>query len=161
MYQTGFDWIPVDVSGQSESVRIRIHQATFVATLEKWTHALIPEINVLSVPALECLHGILKVGFGGLEKEVVMVLHQAIREQTQMEIPHRFCQECEEGPPVFVVSEDGALLDASVIDVIERTFELDTPWPRHEPIMQQIYQKINDLRGQTLKGLTPEGLTPW
>lgn len=90
---------------------------------------------------------------------MVVVFHETVCEQSQAKFRDCFAEKGEKRSPVLLVAEDGAFFNSSIENMVVRSLELNPEWSRHANIMQLFYYKSNIRWGQTLQGLTPEGLT--
>ena len=95
------------------------------AVAEDVPAALVPEVDVMRVTAVEAVHRHRELGLGAREEQVVVRAHQAVADALDPELAEHGTQQLEENPPVVVVREQRHVEDRE---------------PRHvvEPVRQQV-----------------------
>jgi hypothetical protein len=75
--------------------------------LEDVANASMALVEAPCVEAVELAHGSRKVGERGLNREVIVVVHQAVGVEDERVAVDHVGESFEEGAPIFVVSDDG------------------------------------------------------
>ena len=154
----------MDVPRQLKGVTLLVNQTTFIAALEERADSFVPEVEILGVSPLEVLYGLRKICPEGLKKEVVVILHEAVREYPKLEFRRRFCEEMKKRFIVPFIEENRAFFDTPIEDVIESSFELNPPGTSHECLIIKKFTLLSihcaSGRAEELLGSDPRGSDP-
>ncbi len=127
----GSDGIEHDVSGDLQKIRIAFHEARSETSLKQMPHAIVSTIELLSVNTVELAEGRRQVPVRCLQQEVVVVSHQAIRMNHDVEsFDDR--PECRQEPSSIVIVEKDVLPGVSPRDdVVDASRHLQTEGSGH------------------------------
>jgi rod shape-determining protein MreB len=103
------------------------------SALEQVSLEAVPVIERLRIPAVQQLHSGRNVAVRGLDEEVVMVRHQAVRVQPPLEPPHDVVDEEHEQDAVAIGEDDSLPAVAPRSDVVEGARELSAVAAGHHP----------------------------
>ena len=108
-----------------------LHQDGLVAPLKQVADQAVAPIHVLGVDAVQVPHSARQVALGGLEQQVEMIRHLAIRMHGEIESHASLAQHGHPGAPIVVILEDGRKPVAACSDVVERAGKFESQWSGH------------------------------
>jgi hypothetical protein len=121
----------MDVPQESHEVSVRIDQKGFVPTLKQVTGAPIPPIESLRVGRLQAVDHPRKRNLPGFERQVNMVRHEAVGDQTELVSLAVMRQPAQVELPISVVTKDRFALVATDDHVVQSARKLDPRRPGH------------------------------
>jgi hypothetical protein len=106
-----------DVLDRVREVLVVADHAGAEPALEEVPHAIVPFVESLRVEAVQSVLTCRKARELGLDDQVVVISHQAIRVAFPAVSPHDLVKQPHESPPILVVHEDRPLLHPARRDV--------------------------------------------
>jgi hypothetical protein len=112
-------------------VLIVANQARLEAALEQMARAAVAGVEAGGVQPVQPLHPFRQRRLPALDDQVEVIAHQAVGVQLPVMTIGDAEQEVDEEPPVLVVHEDQAPVDAARRQVVDAVGEGQPPWPWH------------------------------
>jgi hypothetical protein len=125
------DGVLEDVVDGGGQVDVAVEDACGEAIAEEVAGADVAAVEALCVEAVEAAEAVRQLPARAREDEVVVVRHQAERDDVPPLLSCDVRQEGEEGAPVVVVTEDRAPVDALDRDVVDAVGEVTSRDARH------------------------------
>jgi hypothetical protein len=126
------DGVLEDVVDGGGQVDVAVEDACGEAIAEEVAGADVALVEALCVEAVEAAEAVRQLPARAREDEVVVVRHQAERDDVPPLLSCDVRQEGEEGAPVVVVTEDRAPVDALDRDVVDAVGEVTSRDARHD-----------------------------
>lgn len=101
------------------------------AVAEDVSAALVPEVEVTCVAAVQPVHPLGEIGLGAAEQQVVVRAHQAVAEALDPELQERPAEQREKHAAIDVVHEQRAVEHREPGDVVDAVREHVSRPPRH------------------------------
>src|ERR1051326_960959 len=117
--------------GLEIAVAAAVHVQRFIPPAEQVAKLLVPMIEAVGINAEQPLHSFNPCGPGCLCHEMKVIVHQAPRVNLPVGFLTGFCQRVQEEQPVLVVVEYGIPAVATVHDVINRAWILNSELASH------------------------------
>jgi hypothetical protein len=129
--KAGADRVVADVVGGRGDVLVVVHDPRREAVAPEVSPAAVPRVEALRVDAVQSLEREAEPLDGRVDEQVVVVRHQAEREDVEVEAVDALRQQREEGAEVSFVAERAAALDASGRDVEDAVGKLGAECAGH------------------------------
>jgi hypothetical protein len=107
-------------------------QSRFEAALEQMADAAVASVEGRGVQPVQPLHPLRQRRLPALDDQMEVVAHQAVGVQLPGAAVGDAKQELDEEPPIVVVHEDRAPVDATRGQVVDAVGKGRTPWTRHD-----------------------------
>jgi hypothetical protein len=127
----GPDWVVEDVGDRAGKALVPVDQTGIEAAPEEVTGALVAPVEALCVYPAQTLNAGRQSGAGALDDEVVVVVHEAERNDGPSMESRRVGEYTEEGDAVNVVADDLAAVHAARGDVVDPVRQVASADARH------------------------------
>ena len=108
-----------------------LHEQRLKAALKEMTHSLVAPIKPDAVADVKPMQGAAEVGFGGLEQQMKMVIHEGVGMDFDEVAFDHLAKEIQEMKSVVVVSVDDLAFIAAGSDVVAAIGPWDAQRARH------------------------------
>jgi hypothetical protein len=123
----------VDVPHESQGIRIFLDQQGLVSTLEKMSNSVVPPVEILRVRRLETSHDSGKRSFSRFDRQVNVIVHQAVSDKLKPEFLAVVREPVEISRPIVIVAVNRLPLISAGDHMVQATRNLDPQPPSHRP----------------------------
>ena len=125
-----------------EKMAVFLDQDSLVPALEQMTGPAVPFVEELGIHSVQLSHAEGKITVGGLDKEVIMVGHEAVGVADPVVAFIDVLEGVQELEPILVGLENGLPLIAPGGDMIDGTGVFDSEGPGHERRISEAKWKV-------------------
>jgi len=135
--QARFDGVQVNIASDLKKIIIGLYRNGFVSTAKQGPITFVLAVEPLGIDAIQVAHESGKVAFRGVDKQVVMVGHQAIGGDPDPEPGAGFSQGFQIQQIVFPIQKDCPAAETAVHHMVPGAGIFDAQWTGHVRNLQQ------------------------
>ena len=125
--------IQLDVAAQLKKIGVPVDDDRLEPPLEQMAHDAVAPIEGLRVHGIDVAHEPREICLVGMNDEVVVIAHQAVRHDGRLEPVRRLGKQLQEALSISVVHKDRLAPVATCSDVIDGSRKLDSQRSCHAP----------------------------
>src|SRR5512136_907714 len=127
----------MDITRKLHQIGIVLNQHAMEAPLEQMAGPSMFQIEAPRVRDAQPLHRGRKIGSKGTEEQMIVVGHQNVSEDLDLEAAGHFRHGAQEAGSIWILDKDIPPLVASREDMVESAFIFDAPGPSHDLLLSR------------------------